>query len=57
MGNYGRAVRPETIARKQNVNSQNPSEDIARLAEIRFANISEPSRRLVLNAAQHMSKV
>lgn len=52
MGDYGRAVRPETIAQKQSVNSQNPSEDIARLAGIRFANISEPSRGLVLNAAQ-----
>jgi hypothetical protein len=52
MGDYGRAVRPETIAQKQNVNSQNPSEDIARIGGIRFANISEPSRGLVLNAAQ-----
>lgn len=52
MGDYGRAVRPESITQKQNVNSQNPSEDIARLAGIRFANISEPSRGLVLNAAQ-----
>lgn len=52
MGDYGRAVRPETIAQKQHVNSQSPSEDIARLAGIRFANISEPSRGLVLNAAQ-----
>lgn len=52
VGDYGRAVRPETIAQKQNINSQNPSEDIARLAGIRFANISEPSRGLVLNAAQ-----
>jgi putative DNA primase/helicase len=52
MGNYGSSVRPETISMKQNVNSQNPSEDIARLAGIRFANISEPSRGLLLNAAQ-----
>jgi putative DNA primase/helicase len=52
MGDYGRAVRPETIALKHNVNSQNPSEDIARLAGIRLANISEPSRGLLLNAAQ-----
>ena len=51
MGDYGRAVRPETIALKHSVNSQNPSEDIARLAGIRLANISEPSRGL-LNAAQ-----
>lgn len=52
IGDYGRAVRPETIAQKHNINSQAPSEDLARLAGIRFANISEPSRGLVLNAAQ-----
>lgn len=52
LGDYGRAVRPETIAQKRNTNSQAPSEDIARLAGIRFANISEPSRGLLLNAAQ-----
>ena len=52
MGDYGSTVRPETISMKQNVNSQNPTEDIARLAGIRFANISEPSKGLLLNAAQ-----
>jgi len=52
MGDYGRAVRPETIAMKNNINSQNPSEDIARLAGIRFVNISEPKRGMVLNSAQ-----
>ena len=52
MGDYGRAVRPETIALKSNNNSSSPTEDIARLAGIRFANISEPSRGLFLNAAQ-----
>lgn len=52
LGDYGKATRPETIAQKQNVNSQAPSEDIARLAGIRFANISEPSRGLYLNTAQ-----
>lgn len=51
-GDYGLAVRPETIALKSNTNSQAPTEDIARLAGIRFANISEPSRGLLLNAAQ-----
>lgn len=51
MGDYGRSVRPETIAVKSNSSSQNPTEDIARLAGIRFANISEPSRGLLLNAA------
>jgi putative DNA primase/helicase len=52
MGDYGLSVRPETIAYKQVVNSQGPSEDIARLAGVRFANISEPRRGLVLNEAQ-----
>ena len=52
MGDYGSTVRPETISMKQNVSSQNPTEDIARLAGIRFANISEPSRGLLLNVAQ-----
>lgn len=52
MGNYGLSVRPETIAAKPNASSQNPSEDIARLAGVRFANISEPRRGLVLNEAQ-----
>ena len=52
MGDYGLAVRPETIASKISVSSQNPTEDIARLAGVRFANISEPRRGLVLNEAQ-----
>ena len=52
LGDYGATVRPETIATKYNPNSQNPSEDIARLTGIRFANISEPGRGLLLNAAQ-----
>lgn len=43
LGDYGRTVRSETIAQKHSVNSQAPSEDIARLAGIRLANISEPS--------------
>jgi len=41
MGDYGKAVRPETIAQKRFTNSQAPSEDIARLVGIRLANISE----------------
>lgn len=51
MDGYGCTVRPETISVKQNVNSQNATEDIARLAGVRFANISEPGRGLMLNAA------
>lgn len=50
-GDYGKAVRPETIALKQHNNSSNPSEDVARLAGVHFANISEPSRGLLINAA------
>lgn len=52
MGDYGKAVRPETIAYKSNVNSQGPSEDIARLDGLRFANISEPPKGMMMNAAQ-----
>lgn len=52
LGTYGCTARPETISVKPVTNSQNPSEDIARLAGIRFANISEPGRGLQLNAAQ-----
>ncbi|MEA4973656.1 MAG: phage/plasmid primase, P4 family [Candidatus Metalachnospira sp.] len=50
-GDYGLSVQPETIAAKHTANSQAPSEDIARLAGIRYANISEPRRGLVLNEA------
>lgn len=52
LGSYGCTARPETISIKSNTNSANPSEDIARLAGVRFANIPEPSRGLVLNSAQ-----
>ncbi len=52
MGDYGKAVKPETIAVKNSHNSSAPSEDIARLAGVRFANISEPGKGLVINAAQ-----
>lgn len=52
VGDYGKAVRPETLAEKSHTNSSGPSEDIARLAGVRFANISEPSKSLIINAAQ-----
>ena len=52
MGDYGITVRPETITQKTKTDSHAPTEDIARLAGIRFANISEPSRGMLLNAAQ-----
>lgn len=50
-GDYSLTVAPETIAAKQR-NSSGPSEDLARLAGRRLANISEPSRGMRLNAAQ-----
>ena len=52
LGTYGCTARPETLSMKLNANSHNPSEDIARLAGVRFANISEPGKGMVLNAAQ-----
>ena len=52
LGDYGKAVKPETIAVKNNHNSSGPSEDIARLAGLRMANISEPGKGMVINAAQ-----
>ena len=51
-GSYGCSSKPETIAMKNSTNSSQPSEDIARLAGVRFVNIPEPGKGLVLNAAQ-----
>ena len=52
MGDYGITVRPETIMQKTINNSHAPSEDIARLTNIRFANISEPDKSLRLSGGQ-----
>lgn len=51
-GSYGCSTKPETIAMKNSTNSSQPSEDIARLAGVRFVNIPEPGKGLVLNSAQ-----
>ena len=51
-GSYGCSAKPETIAMKNSTNSSQPSEDIARLAGVRFVNIPEPGKGLVLNSAQ-----
>ncbi len=52
MGSYGKTARPETIGMKNNSSiSNNPTEDIARLAGSRFVNISEPDKKLVLSTA------
>lgn len=52
LGSYGCTARPETISMKLNTNSSQSTEDIARLAGVRFVNISEPGKGLVLNVAQ-----
>lgn len=52
VGSYGCTSRAETISTARSAKSTAPSEDVARLVGVRFVNISEPSRGLVLNAAQ-----
>lgn len=51
LGDYGRTSRPETVAARQFANSSGPSEDIARLAGVRFVNINELDRKLSLSAS------
>lgn len=52
LGDYGCASRPETISMKNYTNGSQPSEDVARLAGIRFVNIPEPGKGLVMDAAR-----
>lgn len=52
MGDYGCTSRTETISVKKTVSSSSPSEDVARLAGVRFVNISEPGKGLILDAAK-----
>ena len=52
LGDYGCASRPETIAMKSYTTSSQPSEDIARLAGVRFVNIPEPGKGMVMDAAK-----
>lgn len=52
LGDYGCTSRIESIAVKSFVSSSQPSEDVARLAGIRFINISEPGKGIVLDAAK-----
>lgn len=51
IGHYGCTSQAETIGIKPNKSSQMPSEDVARLAGVRFVNISEPDCSLRLDAA------
>lgn len=52
LGSYGCGANAEILAMKPYVNSHSPSEDIARLDGVRYINIPEPEKGLVLNAAQ-----
>lgn len=51
MGDYGRSARPESIAWRQSQGGGQANEDIARLAGARFVNLSEPDKKMTLNAA------
>jgi putative DNA primase/helicase len=52
MGDYGKTSNPEMLSMKfGNVNASGPSEEIARLAGVRFVNISEPEKKITFNAA------
>lgn len=51
MGDYAAAIPPETLAMSKNRNSDGASPQIARLAGVRFLNISEPPKRMLLDVA------
>lgn len=52
MGDYGKTSNPEMLSTKFGANNASgPSEEIARLAGIRFVNISEPEKKITFNAA------
>ena len=51
MGTYGCSAMPDTLGIKAYSNSRTPSDDLARLAGIRYVNISEPDQGLVLSTA------
>lgn len=51
LGDYAITMRPETLAQKQSSDSRQASGDIARLANCRFCNASEPSKRMIFDVA------
>lgn len=51
LGDYAKAANPETFTKSARVNDNAPSEDIARLAGVRFVTVSEPPRGMELNAS------
>lgn len=50
-GDYGRNADPILLAMKYNAQSNGPTEELARLAGSRFVNISEPEKKLTIDAA------
>lgn len=50
-GDYGKNSDPLLLAMKYNQSSSGPSEELARLDGARFVNISEPEKKLVVDAA------
>lgn len=50
-GDYGRNADPVLLAMKYNAQSNGPTEELARLAGSRFVNISEPEKKLTIDAA------
>lgn len=51
LGDYALTMKPETLAVKQNLDSRQPSGDVARLAGCRFCNASEPPKRMLFDTA------
>lgn len=51
MGDYGRNADPALLAMKFSAQSNGPTEEVARLAGSRFVNISEPEKKLTMDAA------
>lgn len=52
MGDYGKTSNPDMLAAKfRGGNTGGPSEEVARLVDSRFVNISEPEKKITFNAA------
>lgn len=51
LGDYAATANPETFTKTARANDNAPSEDIARLAGVRFVAVSEPPRGMELNAS------
>jgi putative DNA primase/helicase len=51
LGDYAATANPETFTKSARTNDNAPSEDIARLAGVRFVTVSEPPRGMELNAS------